>query len=310
MRHNVLIVGLGSIGRRHARILMNDFECDLVAYRSGKGGSGQAGIRELHSWRDVARERPDIAFITNPTDLHMQAALRCAGMGMHLFIEKPISCTLRGLGRLETLCRRNALTCYTAYCLRFHPVIIKIRTLLRGKKLYHAQVRASSYLPDWRPGEDTRTSYRAYRRQGGGVILELSHEFDYIQYLFGPIGSIRGTYGRRSRLTVDAEDFADALIVLKAGACVNLHLDFFSRVKERSIKVDLEDGCITGDLIRNRVECIFDGRKRTFAYDLDRDDYMRAQTRYFFRNIGNRHIMNGIAESGGLLRKILEYRHG
>lgn len=73
----------------------------------------------------------------------MPTASQCARRGMHLFIEKPLSDSLKGFSDLLRLTQKKNLTVYIAYCLRFHPVIAKLKELLKGKKVVHARVDLS-----------------------------------------------------------------------------------------------------------------------------------------------------------------------
>ncbi len=307
----VIFFGLGSIGRRRARILLDNSEHRLFAFRSTrKGPSNDLGIKEIYTWKEVESLRPDVAFITNPTSMHVKTALKCASLGLNMFIEKPLSNTLYGVSSLKEACRKRCLTCYTSYCLRFHPVIKKIRELIKGKKIYHIRVVCSSYLPAWRPDQDYRKSYSSSLRKGGGVLLDLSHELDYIQFLFGEIKTAKVVYSRVSNLTVDAEDFADLLLTLNNGIHVNLHLNFFSRINERSLKVDFAEGHIIGDLLESKVHYLYRSKKKTFKFPKERDDYLKEEIKYFFDNIGNPKIMNGPEESNRFLKKTLEFKHG
>lgn len=306
----VIFFGLGSIGNRHARIIQNNFDFELFAYRSGTGPSNDLGIAEIYSWKDIEAIKPDVAFITNPTSMHIETAIRCARMGMHLFIEKPLSDRLEGLDELEALCRDKELFCYVAYCLRFHPVIKELLQVLDGKKVQHVRVSCSSYLPDWRPGFDCKKSYSASLKMGGGVLLDLSHEFDYIEYLFGPIIEASMLFGKAADITVDAEDYADGLIWTEKSIPVNLHINFISHQIERKIIVDCEDGCLIGDIANNRVELI--GHKGIEVRDFKetRDDYLKEQLEYFFNNLGKKRIMNNLLDARELLEKILVIRNG
>ncbi len=308
---NILICGLGSIGLRHAKILSEHFSFDVYAYRSTRRPiEHDFNIREVFSWDEVRALRPDVVYITNPTLFHIETALRCAALGAHLFIEKPLSCNLEQIGLLESLCSEKRLTCYVAYCLRFHPVIKKMRELIEGKKIYHARIICSSFLPDWRPGGDYKKSYSASSREGGGVLLDLSHEFDYAQYLFGKVVEMTGVYGRVSEITVDAEDFADVLVTTVNPVHINIHLNFNSLLNERRVIVDLQDGYVIGDLIQYRIDVLSQTEKMVYEYPIDRDGYLIEQSRYFFNNIGNPQIMNGIAEAKALLTQILRLKHG
>lgn len=307
----IIFFGLGSIGQRHAKILLDNFSHKVFAYRSNNNCfRNKLGIKELYSWREVGEIEPDIAFITNPTFLHIKTALRCAPLGMHLFIEKPLSNSLKNVDLLQSICKKKKLTCYTAYSLRFHPVIKKIRELIANKKIYHIRITCSSNLADWRKPRDSKTTYSASIKQGGGVLLDLSHEFDYIQYLFGQINKIKENFGRVSNVTLDAEDFADLLITLENGINVNLHLDFLSLINERSIKVDFNNGYLVGDLIKNRIDYFYNNKKKSFKFDVCRDDYLKKQIKYFFDSIGNPKIMNSLQESSSLLGKILSLKNG
>jgi predicted dehydrogenase len=308
-KYKVLICGLGSIGARHARIFKDRLGCEVAALRV-KGRGNSLGVPELRTWQEAAAFSPDVAVISNPTSEHVPAAIVCAKLGAHLMIEKPLSDSVKGLSELQRLCRARKRACYVAYPLRFHPVIKAARNFLKGKKVLHARVVCSSYLPDWRPGRDVRKVYSARKAQGGGVVLDLSHEFDYIEYCLGLIKAMAGVSGRVSGVTVDAEDFADVVVLTKRGTHVNVHLDYFSRKPERGFMFLFPDGYMEGDLQNNSLTISVRGKKRAFSYSLDRDDIFVAQARYVLGNLTNARMMNSLPEAEPLLRKILEFRHG
>ena len=309
MSMRIIFFGLGSIATRHARILQTNFSHELFAFRSKKGGKeNELGIKEVYGWDEVEKLKPEVAFITNPTSMHIETALKCAKLGMHLFIEKPLSHSMEGIAELTELCREKKLTCYTAYCMRFHPVVKELKEYLCDRKILHVRAAVSSYLPNWRPGTDHRKRYSALAAQGGGVILDLSHEFDYIEYLFGAVENMQGWYGRISDVTVDAEDAAD-VVMTAGGVPINLHMNFMSRFEERKVIVDFEGGYAIGDIRNNRVEVMENDRKEEKTFTTTRDDYFKEQLDYFFANIGNPEIMNNLEESSGLLKKILAFKH-
>ncbi|MDP2167698.1 MAG: Gfo/Idh/MocA family oxidoreductase [Thermodesulfovibrionales bacterium] len=306
----IILFGLGSIGKRYARLLLSEFpEHGLFAFRSEKAcAPNEFGIREIHHWEEVDEIKPDCAFITNPTFKHIEVATRCAGHGMHLFIEKPVGSDTGGLDDLIGLLKQKGLTAYAAYCLRFHPVIKELKKRLEGVYIRHANVRCTSYLPEWRPGQNHLEGYSAYKEQGGGVMLELSHEFDYIEYLLGRIHNITGHAGRRSDVTVDAEDWTDALIRHEGGHFTNLHLNFFSRQSQRHIEVDTEAGFFRADLIACTLERSDGGGRETLRLPAERDGMFVEQMRYFFGNIQNPSLMNNLEEASHLFRKIIGFR--
>lgn len=305
----IVFFGLGSIGSRHAEILKKDFSYDLYAYRSGKNEKGNdLGIKEIYSWKEVCELKPDAAFITNPTFMHIDTALKCAELGLALFIEKPLDAGCRKLDLLLKNIHEANLVSYVAYNLRFHPVIEFLKEYLEDKEIQHVSVYNSSYLPDWRGGKDQINTYSAIKAEGGGVILDLSHEFDYIKYLFGRIQKINGVFDKVSDVTRDAEDFLDAGLKTNK-TYVNLHLDFCSRHTERTIKIDLSGEYVFADLITGKVEFHNGaGNVKTKNLEVDRNKIHRKQIEYFFKNIDNSAMMNNVPDASILFRKIIEFK--
>lgn len=301
---------MGSIGTRHAghvKALYPGFE--MLALRARGGAPNSLGIAETSSWAEALAFKPDAALITNPTHLHIKTALGLAREGVNLFIEKPVDLTDEALDELLGAVNEKGLTAYVAYCLRFHPVISALHSELRGQRVLHANIRCTSYLPHWRPNQNTHQTYSAHRAMGGGVILDLSHEFDYAWHLMGPIESTEGRAGRASDVTVDAEDWADALLVHHGGHVTNLHLNFMSLQRQRTIEIDTDEGFFRGDLIRNTLEHSTADNTDTRHFTDDTDEMYRTQLQHFFSNIGNPLLMNNLNEAAPIFRMLLDLRH-
>lgn len=166
----ILFFGLGSIGKRHARLIKENYDYEIYAYRTKKGQERDVPkIQTFEKIEDAFAIKPDIAFITNPTYLHVPTALECARRGINLFIEKPISHNLEKLDVLENEIKKRNLFSYVAYNMRFHPVLINMKKLIQqnGKPFYF-RVTCSSYLPHWRPNQDYSKSYSANTNEGEG----------------------------------------------------------------------------------------------------------------------------------------------
>lgn len=304
----ILIVGLGSIGRRYARLLPGAGDFEIYALRSGKGESC-SGVKDLYSWAEVERIAPTVAFITNPTSLHMRTAVKCAGLGMHLFIEKPLDMCLAGLAKLKKILKTRRLSSYVAYNLRFHPGVAELREIVRREGFWHASVRCSSWLPDWRPGTNHKRSYSASAKMGGGVTLDLSHDADCARFIFGEVAAIEGLARRSSNITVDAEDVADMNLCLKQGGYVSVHVDFCSRFNERIVKLTTRAASYELDLIKGTLLASRGGRVTRKHYKADRDFTYKAEIRYFFSRLGGK-MMNDIDESASLFGKLVKFRRG
>jgi len=253
MEIKVLFFGLGSIGLRHAKLLLDNFDVEIAAYRTTKN-ENKLKINEFRDYEAAFDFKPDIAFITNPTSLHIKTALDCAKKSIDLFIEKPLSHTLSGVTKLSNVIKKNHLFSYVAFCLRFHPVIKYLKNNLNLKDVIYSRINCSSYLPLWRPDQNYKDSYSANSSMGGGVINDMIHELDYCEYLFGRINDIKGTLGNTSTLEINSEDFAELTVTNKNNFMSQISLDYFSHQRERIIKIYTKDFMILGDLNKYKIE--------------------------------------------------------
>lgn len=309
-RYRVVFFGLGSIGSRLARLAAEHLGHEVFAFRSGATADAPPGVVNIVSENDLAALSPEVAFITNPTSLHVATALSCAGRGMHLFIEKPLSDRLEGVGRLLRIVARRGLATYVGCNLRFDPMIAQLKSRLAGRAPFCARVICSSHLPSWRPAQDYRRSYSASRRMGGGVLLDLIHEPDYCHFLFGPIEALEGTAAKVSGLEIETEDTADMMLSHKSGMRTQVHLDYFGLRTQRKIEVFGDGFYAEADLAGRTLLWLENGRKRTKSFTaLHRDDTYREEIRYFFRCLDRGETpMNSLEEHLQVLKPVLALR--
>ena len=256
-----LIVGCGSIGKRHLRNLRALGYQDLLVLRHQPGNveeiEKEFGAVSFVDLKTALSQKPDIAIIANPTALHLPIALAAANACVNLFIEKPISHNLFQLDELSNMVARSNLVVSVAYNLRFHKGLKMVRDVLQagtiGRPLY-IRAEVGSYLPDWRPGRDYRHTYSAHEDQGGGALLDLSHEIDYLLWLFGPVRYISAQIGQISDLEINVEDTADLLMEHKNGIYTSLHVDYFQRYATRKCKLVGTQGTLILDFLTNRIE--------------------------------------------------------
>jgi len=303
----IIFFGLGSIGSRHARLIKENFNHELYAYRYKKTQKKNSlNIKEISDLKEIDKIKPDVAFITNPPYKHIEAATFCAEKGIDLFIEKPLSNSKKGVNNLLKIIRKNHINAYIAYCLRFHPVIIWIKKHLEKNKPLHLTVNVSSYLPNWRKNVNHLEHYSAFKNQGGGVILELSHEIDYVYYLLGGIRDIKANAKKLSNVTINSEDFADILLESKKGIYCNLHMNFLSRLERREIIIDFEDYTIISDLLENKIEIVKDNKNKIIEFKEKRDDIFISQLNYFFGNLRKNGMMNNLEEASRVFDVIMQ----
>lgn len=141
-----------------------------------------------------------------------------------------------------------------AYNLRFHPLLGELRRRLAGAKIYHVSASCGQYLPDWRPGRDHRISYSSQRGKGGGVLRDLSHEIDYLLWLFGPVHRLAAVGGNLGALDIQADELWSVVLQMTSGHGADLKIDYLRQPAERRISVYSDRGTIIADLVAGTLE--------------------------------------------------------
>jgi predicted dehydrogenase len=246
----ILIVGYGSIGRRHLRNLRDLGYKNLFFYRTGKSILPDDEILDIPIEYDLRRalaRKPEATIVANPTALHMSVALAAAKSGSHLFLEKPISHTMDGVEELRKIIRKDSLIVVVGFQFRFHPLLKQIKKLLDLGvigSVVSVQAHWGEYLPQWHPEEDYHQSYSAKKELGGGVILTLCHPFDYLRWLLGEVSSVLALQSQSNGLGIDVEESADVLLQFTCGAVGNVHLDYTERPSEHFLRIIGQKGVI------------------------------------------------------------------
>jgi predicted dehydrogenase len=304
----VLMVGLGSIGQRHVRNMrtLMGSELQISAWRSrglphvltdrmeieaGRRVEDAYSIRTFADLESALEDGPDVVFICNPSSLHVPTALAAARSGRSLFIEKPLSHSMEGVPDLIAAVERRRLVALVGYQLRFHPCLVRLRTLLDRQsvgRIRSAHLEIGEYLPWWHPYEDYRKMYAARADLGGGVLLTQIHELDYAFWLFGLPKRIYASGSGPSGLEVDVEDTADMLMECEYRGCpmtVAVHLDYLQRPATRSCRIYGDDGRILLDLLGPFIH-VYDRTGRlaesTEFPDFQRNQLYLDELRHFF----------------------------
>jgi predicted dehydrogenase len=258
----VLIVGLGSIGTRHLtniKLLSPTAEIVVLRRHSSRDGDTPDGLETahvVHSMDDALETCPDLAIVSNPASVHIQTAMSLAQADVDLFLEKPISDKMTGVDALLRECHERSLILMVGYNLRFcRPLQVLQRAVTDGRigRVMRIRAEVGQFLPDWRPGADYRQGGSARRELGGGVVLELSHELDYVRWLGGDVRSVSAQLGHLSDLEIDVEDNAEIILEFESGIVGSVHLDMVERVPGRTCRVVGTEGTVVWDGSSNRV---------------------------------------------------------
>jgi predicted dehydrogenase len=205
--------------------------------------------------------RPDAAIISTPSPSHVKNALPLAMQGVHLLIEKPISDNSNHVEELINTARMNNSIILLGYNLRYLESLQKFKEIIDSKKIgriLSVRAEVGQYLPNWRPGVDYRTTVSANCNLGGGVLLELSHDIDYVRWLFGDIDSVQAWCSRQSDLSINVDDLAYMVLCHKnengkRQILTNLSMDMIRHDATRYCVVVGSEGTIKWDAITNSV---------------------------------------------------------
>ena len=282
----IAFVGIGSIAKRHIRNLAaflteSGLTFTIDAYRSGMKKELEEDISRLvtaqYSVDGPVADVYDAVFVTNPTAKHYETLEKFAKYGKSFFIEKPaFTETSVSLDFLETVDKDK---CYVACPLRYNPVIRYVKENIDLSKVISVRAISSSYLPDWRPGTDYRKCYSAHKELGGGVDIDLIHEWDYITHLFGRVNTGFSLAGKVSGLEIDSNDIA-VYIAKTESTVVELHLDYFGRSARRTLTLFTDEDVIECDLLAGKITYLQSGK--TVELESERNAFQMEEIRHFF----------------------------
>ncbi|MFZ0419972.1 MAG: Gfo/Idh/MocA family oxidoreductase [Candidatus Sulfotelmatobacter sp.] len=277
---SALIVGAGSIGRRHIANLKKLGVTKLAACDPHPERLEYVATEfhvECFSTIEEGLDKfqADAVLVCSPPVHHVAQAMQALRAGAHVFIEKPLSDRMDEVEALGDEAAKRRAVVQVGYNLRFHPSIQKLKELVDAcavGKILWAHVEAGSYLPDWRPWQDYRKSYTARRELGGGILLDGSHEIDYVTWLFGAPQEIACMADHVSQLEVNVEDCATILLRFADGTRADLHLDFIQRSYSRYCSLVGPEGKVQWDLLSNSVQIQRPGKEAEivkFNYEIN-----------------------------------------
>jgi len=283
----VLVVGYGSIGRRHVGNLLklsdvsNITVCTKIK-TSIKNLDNSDRVQFIDSLSQFAPSSPqhfDFSIIANETYKHIETAILLAEKGINLFIEKPISHNLEKIKILEDIVKKREIIVFIGYNLRFLGAIQYIKEeLIKGTigDLYFVKIEVGHYLPLWRPWRGYRSSYSAVKAMGGGAALDLSHEIDYMRYLFGDPCYWRVIKTKVSSLEIDSDDIFEGIYMYRNNFICNVHMDYLQSDKRREIRIVGSKGSLICDFVKGEIRITIGGDERTVIDNRDMFDLNRT----------------------------------
>lgn len=246
---NVLVIGYGSIGKRHCRIL-SDLGCNVVVISEHNKQIESPYPTFNNLTKCLDKQTPEYVVIANETIFHFNTVVDLIKFGFsgYVLVEKPL---FHKNFSLPDFMFKNL---FVGYNLRFHPLIQKLHNILQNENIISTTVYVGEYLPNWRPGYDYKLTYSALKEMGGGVLRDLSHELDYINWLMGRWEKLIALGGKYSSLEIDSDDVFTIMMTTKKCPVINIQMNYLDKAKRREIIINTEKITIKVDLINGFIE--------------------------------------------------------
>ena len=311
----ILIVGLGSIGKRHLENLLSTTNSQIIIFskQTKLNFTKNKKIKVFDTLDKCLLEKPDVGFITNETVHHIPIAIKLAKVGLDLFIEKPLSNKISNVKTFSKIIKTKKLITLVGCNLRFHRCINEIKNLIDQKvigDIISVKVECGTYLPDWHPNEDYSKSYASRDDLGGGVVLTCIHELDYLYWFFGETQEVFSMTGKYSNLKITASDLSAIILKFKNNIIAEVHLDYFQKPEARSCKLIGTKGTITWDSLSNEVK-IYDFKKSKWKSKLkikkyDKNEMYVKELEHFIQCVNKKKkTINDISQGEYVLKVAL-----
>lgn len=242
----VLLIGFGSIGKRHYDVLSKLSEVQSIDLVTKQNIENKICYKELEVVNNI--NQYDYFVIASETNKHFEQLkyLEESIKNKIIFCEKPIFPLKQ---KLEI--KNNKV--FVGYVLRFHPLLEKLNEFIKNEKIILVNAKCGQYLPSWRPNTDYKNCYSAKKDEGGGVLLDLSHEIDYVQWLCGQINEIKSYQVKISDLEINSDDLTMLIGKTSKNILVNISIDYISKNTHRRLFVETFEHTYELDFISNKL---------------------------------------------------------
>lgn len=307
------VIGQGSIGKRHLRNLRQLFP-DAQLFSVSASGNSSAGAAEQAialSLPQLIAHKPDFVIVASPASLHLQHTAALLAADIPALVEKPLTANAQQTEQfIQLLAQYPNSIVDVGYCLRFLPAAQLLQQIISSQQLgqiYTVIAQVGQYLPHWRPDTDYRRSVSAQAALGGGALLELSHELDYLQWLFGPLQLCYARNRQSGLLQLDVEDISELVLESAANVSCLLHLDFIQQAAKRHCSVIAANGTLEWDLMTNTLSLHQHNQVKLLYQDAgyDKNGMYLAMLRAFWHKVQQQDTSKTNAHSAAAIVRLI-----
>lgn len=257
---NIAIIGLGNISNRHRKNIRKIAPNAKIHAVSSSGRLIETKPENTDFVYSCIEKLNNIdiklAIVASPANLHLKHSEYFIKRGVPVIIEKPIAHNAQEAEKILNLEKKYGTRITIGYCLRYLESLKEFKFFLEDDKvgkILHIDIEVGQNLPSWREGKDYRKTVTAQKKLGGGVLLELSHEIDYAEWLFGPLELVYSHIRKTDTYGIDVEDYAFLVFKNHEGIPVTIKLDLLQKKVTRNCKVVGEEGTLEIDILKNKI---------------------------------------------------------
>ena len=294
-KKRVVVVGLGSIGRRHTRLLLErgDVAVEVVEPDDGSRSSALAEVGDLpvhESFDQMLTTTPPIVWIATPTALHAEQTIAALAAGAHVFCEKPMSYGLQDALHMKEASDRSSKVLNIGFHLHFWPGLAALKRRIESGDLgqvLHAHAHVGTYITLL----NSRSRYQAHKQ--GSLVWDYSHQPDILYWLLQTKPTEVHTVGFQGGQLERSSNPNVAVVTCRHGPSLisTIHLNYVQMPERHAYEIVGDQGWAVLDFNEGRLRL---GRRKdeqidVEAFSTDRDDIYRAEQQAFFDTIdGNR----------------------
>ena len=293
---HILILGTGSVGKRHAGNL-RALGCSVAGMdpRQDRREEFARATDEAATYASLEAALMagdfDGAVVCSPTAFHVEQCLSLLDRGLPILLEKPVAKDLAAAERLASALTATNGRLLLGYTWRWWPPLARLRALLAEQaigKLHHVDFFMSAHLADWHPYEPLADFFMSSAELGGGALLDESHWLDLMHWLFGPPESLYAHVETIGGLGISSDDNVDMLVNYPDGLRARVHLDLYGRPHRKEIRFIGERGSMVWSETPNRIAISHDagGNWQEESFDNERNDMFMGVAREFLALLG------------------------
>ena len=241
----IIVIGYGSIGKRHVRLL------EEKGHDVGVVSRRDVNVQK-HYWNledAIEKQDPHFIVVANRTSEHSKTLYELTRLSFTgtALVEKPL------VHSVDAIPTSASYDIRVAYNFRFHPLLQELRRRVQNQEVVSVDAYAGQYLPSWRPERDYRQTYSARKSQGGGVLRDLSHEIDYLLWLLGDWKRVAAIGGKFSDLEIDSDDVFMLLMETSRCPAIVLQLNYLDREVHRTVRINTLSHTLELDLVASTL---------------------------------------------------------